>query len=78
MTGIDWQVRPPAAAERSRSLVGSGFNTSLANLLVLRGKDVFSADTGQEAAAAAAAAHIVVLDQCFSKLVILLERCHGA
>lgn len=44
--GIDWQVRPPAAAERSRSLVGSGFNRSLANLLVLRGKDVFSADTG--------------------------------
>ncbi|KAJ8403866.1 hypothetical protein AAFF_G00347340 [Aldrovandia affinis] len=42
--GIDWQVRAPhvgqGAAERC-----SGFNTSLANLLILRGKDVSSADT---------------------------------
>lgn len=59
MTGINWQVRPPAAAERSRGLAGSRFNTSLANVLVLRGKDVFSADTGQ---AAAAAARNVLLD----------------
>ncbi|KAM9853630.1 tubulin delta chain [Aulostomus maculatus] len=44
--GIDWQVRPPAASERTRTLTGPGFNTSLANLLVLRGKDVFSAETG--------------------------------
>ncbi|XP_037632344.1 tubulin delta chain isoform X2 [Sebastes umbrosus] len=39
--GIDWQVRPPAGSERTRS-----FNTSLANLLILRGKDVYSAETG--------------------------------
>ncbi|XP_034404217.1 tubulin delta chain [Cyclopterus lumpus] len=44
--GIDWQVRPPAGSERTRSLAGSGFNRSLANLLVLRGKDVYSAETG--------------------------------
>ncbi|XP_029922113.1 tubulin delta chain isoform X2 [Myripristis murdjan] len=47
--GIDWQVRPPsvhpAAAERTRSLKGPGFNTSLANLLILRGKDVYSTET---------------------------------
>ncbi|TNN69797.1 Tubulin delta chain [Liparis tanakae] len=43
---IDWQVRPPAGSERTRSLSGSGFNRSLANLLVLRGKDVYSAETG--------------------------------
>nr|XP_046246351.1 tubulin delta chain [Scatophagus argus] len=44
--GINWQVRPPAASERSRSLTASSFNTSLANLLILRGKDVYSAETG--------------------------------
>ncbi|XP_071327848.1 tubulin delta chain [Trachinotus anak] len=44
--GIDWQVRPPVGSERTRSLTGASFNTSLANLLILRGKDVFSADTG--------------------------------
>ncbi|AWO99448.1 putative tubulin delta chain [Scophthalmus maximus] len=59
--GIDWQVRLPAASERSRSLTGGGrgggrggggaaaaaiFNRSLANLLILRGKDVYSAETG--------------------------------
>lgn len=43
--GIDWQVRPPAAAERSRSLTAGSFNTSLANVLILRGKDVYSAET---------------------------------
>lgn len=47
VSGIDWQVRPLAGSERSRSLTGPGFNTSLANLLVLRGKDVYSAETGQ-------------------------------
>ncbi|XP_045929359.1 tubulin delta chain [Micropterus dolomieu] len=44
--GIDWQVRPLADSERTRSLTGPSFNTSLANLLILRGKDVFSAETG--------------------------------
>lgn len=44
--GIDWQVRPPADSGRSRSLTGGSFNTSLANLLILRGKDVYSAETG--------------------------------
>ncbi|XP_070826875.1 tubulin delta chain isoform X1 [Chaetodon trifascialis] len=43
--GIDWQVRPPAGSERTGSLTGPGFNTSLANLLILRGKDVYSAET---------------------------------
>uniref|UniRef100_A0A3Q4AMK4 Tubulin delta chain n=1 Tax=Mola mola TaxID=94237 RepID=A0A3Q4AMK4_MOLML len=44
--GIDWQVHPCAGLERPRSLTGPSFNTSLANLLILRGKDVFSAETG--------------------------------
>ncbi|KAM3874922.1 tubulin delta chain [Diretmus argenteus] len=47
--GIDWQVRPsvrPGGTERTRSRTGPGFNTSLANLLILRGKDVYSAETG--------------------------------
>ncbi|TDH15042.1 hypothetical protein EPR50_G00027350 [Perca flavescens] len=44
--GIDWQVRPPAGSERTRSLTGPSFNTSLANLLILRGKEVYSAETG--------------------------------
>ncbi|KAM4627366.1 tubulin delta chain [Polymixia lowei] len=48
--GIDWQVRAPpvhsGGTERTRSLRGPGFNTSLANLLILRGKDVYSAETG--------------------------------
>ncbi|RVE64574.1 hypothetical protein OJAV_G00127120 [Oryzias javanicus] len=44
--GIDWHVRPPPASGRIRSAAGSSFNTSLANLLVLRGKDVYSAETG--------------------------------
>ncbi|XP_030007082.1 tubulin delta chain [Sphaeramia orbicularis] len=44
--GIDWQVRPPAASERTRSLTGPSFNRSVANLLILRGKDVYSAETG--------------------------------
>uniref|UniRef100_A0A3Q2R2U7 Tubulin delta chain n=1 Tax=Fundulus heteroclitus TaxID=8078 RepID=A0A3Q2R2U7_FUNHE len=45
--GIDWQVRPPpASAGRTSSLTAGGFNASLANLLILRGKDVYSAETG--------------------------------
>ncbi|XP_077467040.1 tubulin delta chain [Stigmatopora argus] len=44
--GIDWQVRPLAVSGRTQSLTGSNVNTSLANLLILRGKDVFTADTG--------------------------------
>lgn len=43
--GIDWQVRPPSASERTTSPRGRSFNTSLANLLILRGKDVYSAET---------------------------------
>ncbi|XP_034719206.1 tubulin delta chain [Etheostoma cragini] len=44
--GIDWQVRPPAGPERTRTITGPSFNTSLANLLILRGKEVYSAETG--------------------------------
>ncbi|XP_044057156.1 tubulin delta chain [Siniperca chuatsi] len=44
--GIDWQVRAPAGSGGTRSLTGPSFNTSLANLLILRGKDVYSAETG--------------------------------
>ncbi|KAI3354413.1 hypothetical protein L3Q82_018936 [Scortum barcoo] len=45
--GIDWEVCPPrAGSERTRALTGPSFNTSLANLLILRGKDVYSAETG--------------------------------
>ncbi|XP_068601798.1 tubulin delta chain [Brachionichthys hirsutus] len=44
--GIDWQVRPPSGSGRTGSLTGPGFNTSLASLLVLRGRDVFGAETG--------------------------------
>ncbi|CAL1571918.1 unnamed protein product [Knipowitschia caucasica] len=44
--GIDWQVRPPSNYDRSRGLPTHNFNRSLANLLVLRGKEVFSAETG--------------------------------
>ncbi|MGH0159944.1 UNVERIFIED_CONTAM: hypothetical protein FKN15_046223 [Acipenser sinensis] len=48
--GIDWQVRPPAGglppAEKGTHNKQLRFNTSLANLLILRGKDVQSADTG--------------------------------
>lgn len=47
VSGIDWQVRPQTGLERPRSLTGARCNTSLANLLVLRGKDVYNAETGQ-------------------------------
>ncbi|XP_030235863.1 tubulin delta chain isoform X1 [Gadus morhua] len=46
--GIDWQVRAPpvhcGGAEWAHSFRTTGFNRSLANLLILRGKDVFSAE----------------------------------
>ncbi|XP_029372833.1 tubulin delta chain isoform X3 [Echeneis naucrates] len=45
--GIDWHVHPHVASERPRSLTGTSFNVSLANLLILRGKDVFSTETGR-------------------------------
>lgn len=44
MLGIDWQVRPPSNS--TRSLPFHNFNRSLANVLILRGKDVYSAETG--------------------------------
>ncbi|KAG2459048.1 TBD protein, partial [Polypterus senegalus] len=48
--GIDWQVRPPlpglTAVETLTGKKESRFNTSLSNLLILRGKDVQSADQG--------------------------------
>ncbi|XP_041658253.1 tubulin delta chain isoform X5 [Cheilinus undulatus] len=43
--GIDWQVQLPGASEQSSSLTAPSFNTSLANLLILRGRDVYSSDT---------------------------------
>ncbi|KAK7882891.1 hypothetical protein WMY93_029065 [Mugilogobius chulae] len=43
--GIDWQVRPPSDYERTRGLPTHNFNRSLANLLIVRGKDVYSAET---------------------------------
>ncbi|KAA8593909.1 hypothetical protein FQN60_004743 [Etheostoma spectabile] len=46
MPSIDWQVRPPAGSERTRTFTGPSFNISLANLLILRGKEVYSAETG--------------------------------
>lgn len=46
-SGIDWQLSLPPAAGRVKGLARGSFNSSLANLLVLRGKDVFSAETGQ-------------------------------
>nr|XP_060612772.1 tubulin delta chain [Anolis sagrei ordinatus] len=48
--GIDWQVRPPVPglpASRKESPKQTGrFNTSIANLVTLRGKDIQSADLG--------------------------------
>uniref|UniRef100_A0A5F8GNC5 Tubulin delta 1 n=1 Tax=Monodelphis domestica TaxID=13616 RepID=A0A5F8GNC5_MONDO len=48
--GIDWQVRPPLSGLPALEKVSPNkelrFNTSIANLLILRGKDVHSADTG--------------------------------
>ncbi|XP_003362461.1 tubulin delta chain isoform X3 [Equus przewalskii] len=46
--GIDWQIRPPLPGLPSLSKMSLNkelhFNTSIANLLILRGKDVHSAD----------------------------------
>ncbi|NXU94667.1 TBD protein, partial [Xiphorhynchus elegans] len=47
--GIDWQVRPPPAGSSISSHSTTKplhFNTSIANLLILRGKDVHSVDLG--------------------------------
>lgn len=52
LVGIDWHVRPPLSrlptlgkASLNRELQ---FNTSIANLVILRGKDVHSADLGKK------------------------------
>ncbi|XP_063002433.1 tubulin delta chain [Elgaria multicarinata webbii] len=48
--GIDWQVQPPApglpAPQKPSPNRTARFNTSIANLVTLRGKDVQSADLG--------------------------------
>ncbi|XP_004271793.2 tubulin delta chain isoform X4 [Orcinus orca] len=48
--GIDWQVRPPLSGLPTRGKMSlnkeSHFNTSIANLVILRGKDVHSAELG--------------------------------
>uniref|UniRef100_A0A8C6FQV8 Tubulin delta chain n=1 Tax=Moschus moschiferus TaxID=68415 RepID=A0A8C6FQV8_MOSMO len=48
--GIDWQVRPPLSGLPPLGNMSvnkeTRFNTSIANLVILRGKDVHSADVG--------------------------------
>ncbi|XP_036196086.1 tubulin delta chain isoform X2 [Myotis myotis] len=48
--GIDWQVRPPLSGAPTLGKMSANknlhFNTSLANLVILRGKEVHSADLG--------------------------------
>ncbi|KAM9749829.1 tubulin delta chain isoform 3-T3 [Dama dama] len=48
--GIDWQVRPPLSGLPPLGKMSvnkeTHFNTSIANLVILRGKDVHSADVG--------------------------------
>ncbi|XP_006092286.1 tubulin delta chain isoform X2 [Myotis lucifugus] len=48
--GIDWQVRPPLSGAPTLGKMSVNrnlhFNTSLANLVILRGKEVHSADLG--------------------------------
>ncbi|KAK2503877.1 hypothetical protein MC885_018687 [Smutsia gigantea] len=48
--GIDWQVRPPSSGLPTLGKMSLNkelrFNTSIANLVILRGKDVHSADVG--------------------------------
>ncbi|XP_068834365.1 tubulin delta chain isoform X2 [Capricornis sumatraensis] len=48
--GIDWQVRPPVSGLPPLGEMSGNreihFNTSIANLVILRGKDVHSADVG--------------------------------
>ncbi|XP_036415744.1 tubulin delta chain [Colossoma macropomum] len=43
--GIDWKVSVPSSGGESTRNRQMGFNRSLSNLLILRGKDVSSADT---------------------------------
>lgn len=49
--GIDWQVRPPSSGLPPLGKMSvhkdPRFNTSIANLVILRGKDVQSADMGK-------------------------------
>lgn len=46
--GIDWQVRPPPPGSSIPSTNKPlHFNTSIANLVILRGKDVHSAELGK-------------------------------
>lgn len=48
--GIDWQIRPPLSGLPALSKMSTNkefhFNTSIANLVILRGKDVHNADLG--------------------------------
>ncbi|XP_063258894.1 tubulin delta chain isoform X2 [Prinia subflava] len=44
--GIDWQVRPPQPGSSTSTNKPLHFNTSIANLVILRGKDVHSVDVG--------------------------------
>lgn len=50
--GIDWQVRPPLSGLPPLGKMSvnkeTHFNTSIANLVILRGKDVQSADVGEQ------------------------------
>ncbi|XP_043338471.1 tubulin delta chain isoform X3 [Cervus canadensis] len=50
--GIDWQVRPPLSGLPPLGKMSvnkeTHFNTSIANLVILRGKDVHSADVGEQ------------------------------
>lgn len=52
LVGIDWQVRPPLSGLPTLGKVSLNrelhFNTSIANLVILRGKDVHSADLGKQ------------------------------
>lgn len=52
LVGIDWQVRPPLSGLPTRGKMSlnkeSHFNTSIANLVILRGKDVHSAELGKQ------------------------------
>lgn len=52
LVGIDWQVRPPLsglpALDKMSVNKEHHFNTSIANLVILRGRDVHSADLGKQ------------------------------
>lgn len=45
--GIDWKVHVPSNRAESIRNTRMGFNRSLSNVLILRGKDVSSADAGK-------------------------------